>query len=63
MGIVRRQKMHVYVQQSSKITLPFNPFIERGSELAHPVTSLNSGAGVAGMISIPSAKESTGYIC
>lgn len=52
MGIVRRQKAQVYVQQSRTTTLPFKPLIERGGEFAQPVMSLNSGAGVAGITSI-----------
>ena len=49
-GIVREQKIHVYVQQSSRITFPFKPLIESGSEFAQMKISLNSGAGMAGTI-------------
>jgi hypothetical protein len=41
--------MHVYVQQSSRITLPLNPLIEMGSELYHLSIPTNSGEGDAGM--------------
>jgi hypothetical protein len=49
MGIVRKEKIHVYVQQSSRITFPFKP-LESGSEFAQMKISLNSGAGMAGTI-------------
>ena len=48
MGIVRKQKIQVYVQQSRRITLPFNPLTETGSEFAQIEIFLNSGAGMAG---------------
>lgn len=41
--------MHVYVQQSIRITLPFNPAIEMGSELYHLSIPTNSGEGDAGI--------------
>jgi len=37
-------------QQSSRITFPFKPLIESGSEFAQMKISLNSGAGMAGTI-------------
>jgi hypothetical protein len=41
--------MQVYVQQSSRITFPFNPLIEMDSELYHLSIPTNSGEGDAGM--------------
>jgi hypothetical protein len=52
MGIVRRQNMQVYVQQSNRTTFPLRSLSESGFEFAQSFISLNSGAGTAGIISI-----------
>jgi hypothetical protein len=48
MGIVRKQKIQVYVQQSRRRTFPLKLLTESGVEFAQIEMSLNSGAGMAG---------------
>jgi hypothetical protein len=48
--MVRKQKIQVYIQQSKRITFPFKPLIESGSEFAQIKMFPNSGAGMVGTI-------------
>jgi hypothetical protein len=48
--------MHVYVQQSSKTTLPFNSLSDNDSVLIHSSMPAKSGAAVAGITSMINCK-------